>query len=110
VYEGVLPWANTPPETEEFSCPVTNNAFAANPRYLVAQTTKQYPRGKQAVKEILAATGQLNALGTEVRDTASLSADLEAEQALVEAPSCNPSNGKASTPSSFCWVFADGRP
>jgi hypothetical protein len=110
VYEGVLPWANTPPETEAWSCPVTNNAFAANPPYLIAQTTKQYPRGKQAVKEILAATDQLNALGTDVRTTASLSADLMAEQALVNAPSCDPSSGQASTPSTFCWVFADGRP
>ena len=110
VQNGPLPWANTSSVFTDTACLVTSNPFTGNPADMIVKNTKSYTSGKGAVESIVADTSQLSAIGTEIKDQASLQEGFGNDQGLVAAPSCTNTGVATNRNNTICWVFRDGRP
>jgi hypothetical protein len=108
VWNGQLPWASGAGSTTTAE-PFTQNPFDANPANLIAHTTGQYLRGRQAVLGIISATRELSSIGEDVARTEDLETDFDSEQGLAVEPSCS-KLGIPTTTSTICWKFEDARP
>jgi hypothetical protein len=108
VWSRPLPWPSGAGSTTTAE-PFTQNPFGSNPAGLIAHTTKQYLRGRNAVLGIISATRELDSVGEDVEKTGDLETDFGKEQSLAPEPGCS-NLGIPTTGSTICWKFEDTRP